>query len=889
VPLKVQPEIQPKRQLHLEAWKRRVILLLRRRDVRIGLSVIGVCCLTLACTLFYFYSKYSRIVDDRIRRPIFNEPAQIYASGEQVSVGEKWSLGAIEKELRDAGYVPAGSESNVGTYSQHGGEIRIKSGDASYRPGYNVTVDVADGEIEAIKGPKGEELGSYELEPQLLTGLFDAKERSKRRLLTYPEIPAVVTNAIVSVEDRRFFEHSGINYVRLFEGLLTPILRHHRIQGGSTLTMQMARGFFLSNERSVRRKLAEMMIALILERRFTKEQILEIYVNQVDLGQHGSFNIRGFGEAAQAYFGKDIRNLTLPEAALLAGVVNGPTYFSPFRHPDRAVRRRNIVLQAMFENHVISKAELESAKAAPLKLAPPGVEAKDAPYYVDLVRDRLLSQYDEADLNARGMKVYTALDRQLQGAAAEAISVGMRQVDEAILKRRTRKIRQGKGKNATVITEVAVGPMPQVALIALDPHTGEVLALAGGRDYSASQLDHVIAKRPTGSIFKPFVYAAAINTALSGDPAKAYTQLTKLDTSEGILGVENGKPYIPHNFDSKDTGGEVTARYALQHSINTATIRMAQMVGLDKVAELAKAAGIDGVRATPAMAIGAYDATPLQMVEAYTVFANSGTRLSPIFVRSVRHENVGEMERPETPAKTNVLDSRVAFVITDMLEAVLDGGTASSVRARFNAPAAGKTGTSHDAWFAGYTSNLLCVVWVGNDDYSDIKIEGAKAAAPIWTEFMLRARKLPRYRDMKDFTPPAGAIEVHLDKNTNLPANDSCPDDYEAYFIDGTVPAATCDHPDGPPQNFFKKMFGLGVRHELVLPPVTPPTPNTGQQPGNPTANPGQPGLGNPAATDTAQVPETKEKKKGFWRRLFGGGKKEKKQETDSSDTSQQQ
>jgi penicillin-binding protein 1B len=889
VPVKVQPEIQPKSRVQLEAWKRRLILLLRRRDARIGLGLIVVCCLTLVGTLVYFYSKYTRIVDDRIRRPIFNEPAQIYAAGEQVSVGDKWTLTAIERELREAGYVPAGTESNVGTYSRRGRQIEIKPGEASYRPGYNVTLDVADGEVEAIKGPKGEKLSSYELEPQLLTGLFDAKERSKRRLLTYPEIPAVVTNAIVSVEDRKFFEHSGINYVRLFEGLLTPILRHHRIQGGSTLTMQMARGFFLSNERSVRRKLAEMMIALILERRFTKEQILAIYVNQVDLGQHGSFNIRGFGEAAQAYFGKDIRNLTLPEAALLAGVVNGPTYFSPFRHPERAVRRRNVVLQAMFENRVISKAELDSAKAAPLKLAPPGVEAKDAPYYVDLVRERLLSQYDEADLNARGMKVYTALDRQLQAVAAEAIAVGMRQVDEAILKRRTRKIRQGKGKNATVITEVAVGPMPQVALIALDPHTGEVLALAGGRDYSASQLDHAVAKRPTGSVFKPFVYAAAINTALTGEPAKAYTQITKLDTSEGILGVENGKPYIPHNFDFKDSGGEVTARYALQHSINTATIRLAQMVGLDKVVELAKAAGVEGVKATPAMAIGAYDATPLQMAEAYTVFANSGTRLAPVFVRSVRHQNVGEMERPETPDKANVLDSRVAFVITDMLGAVLDGGTASSVRARFNAPAAGKTGTSHDAWFAGYTSNLLCVVWVGNDDYSDIKIEGAKAAAPIWTEFMLRARKLTRYRDMDAFTAPPGAIAVHLDKNTNLPAGESCPDDYDAYFIDGTIPAATCDHPDGPSRNFFQKMLGLGVHRELVLPPVTPPTSNTGQQPGNLTANPSQPGPGNPATTDTAPVPETKEKKKGFWRRLFGGGKKEKKQETDTSDTSQEQ
>ena len=346
--------------------------------------------------------------------------------------------------------------------------------------------------------------------------------------------------------------------------------------------MQMARAFFLSNERSVRRKLAEMMIATDLERRFTKEQILEIYVNQVDMGQRASFNIRGFGEAAQAYFGKDIGSVSLPEAALLAGLVNGPSYFSPYRHPDRAIARRNIVLQAMFDNHAISKEQLEEAKAAPLKLAPPSAEADEAPYYIDLVRNRLLSRFNESDLDNSGMRVYTSLDPELQQAAAEAIDAGMKQVDALVLRRRTRKIRTGKGKNAKVTTEVRPGPMPQVALIALDPHTGAVLALSGGRNYGKSQLDHVTASRPTGSIFKPFVYAAALNTGLTGDPEKAYTQATILDATEGTFDF-NGKPYSPHNFDSKDDLPEVSARFALAHSINTATIRLAEMVGYDKV------------------------------------------------------------------------------------------------------------------------------------------------------------------------------------------------------------------------------------------------------------------------------------------------------------------
>ncbi len=859
--------------------------LLNRRGVLIALTAFLLVCALVLVTFGYFYLKYSRIVDERIRRPIFNEPAQIYAAGDRVDVGGKWSAGTIAAELRRAGYVPStdASVSAIGTYLQRGSVIQIKPGAGSYSPGKNVTLRIESGSIAAITGSNGESLSSYELEPELITGLFDAKNRSKRRLLTFREIPPVVVNAIVSIEDRRFFEHGGINYVRLVEGLLAPVFRHRRIQGGSTLTMQMARGFFLSNERSVKRKLAEMMIALVLEKRFSKEQILEIYVNQVDLGQHGSFNIRGFGEAAQEYFGKDIKSLTLPEAALLAGVVNGPTYFSPFRNPDRAVKRRNIVLLAMFENHVITQDALLAAKATPLKLAPPSVQADDAPYYIDLVRDNLLGQYDETDLDTSGMHVYTSLDRQLQRAAAEAIEVGMRQVDATIIRRRTHRVRQGKGRNAPVKVEVTPGAMPQVALIALDPHTGEVLALSGGRDYSISQFNHALAKRPTGSIFKPFVYAAAINTGLTGDKAKAYTQTTMLDASEGTFEFD-GKPYSPHNFDSSTSTGEVTARYALAHSINTATIRLAEMVGYDKVVQLAQAAGIQGLKPTPAMAIGAYDASALDMAGAYTVFANGGVRLPPQFIRAVRDRDGTALDNA-APDKPSVLDSRVAFVITDMLGAVLNGGTASAVSARFNSPAAGKTGTSHDAWFAGYTSNLLCIIWVGNDDYTDIKMEGAHAAAPIWTEFMLRARKLSRYHDMQPFTPPAGVLAVHLDKATNLPADQSCPDDYDAYFIDGTIPAATCSHPEGPSQNFFQKMFGIGVHRELVLPPVTQANPTSSAPLPSGALGLPVPDAANPSPAPISPATNGGEKKKGFWKRLFGGKKDQGKK--DGTDTDQ--
>src|SRR5947209_438198 len=313
----------------------------------------------------------------------------------------------------------------------------------------------------------------------------------------------------------------------------------------------------------------------------------------------------------------------------------------------------------MFDNHAISREQLAAAEVTSLKLAPPSSEANGAPFYIDLVRDQLLSQYTESELNNSGMRVYTSLDTQLQRAATEAIEAGMKQVDDAIRRRRTKKVRVGQGRNARIETQVAEGPMPQVALVVVDPHTGKVLALSGGRNYGASQLNHAVAKRPTGSIFKPFVYATALSTGLSGDPAQAFTQATTIDATEGTFEF-NGKSYTPHNFDASESVGQVTARQALAHSINTAAVRVAEMVGYDKVVQLAKAAGIESVQPTPAMAIGAYDSTPLTMASAYTVFANNGVYLPAQMINSVKSADEGSDATVVQPRA--LLDPRVAFV-----------------------------------------------------------------------------------------------------------------------------------------------------------------------------------------------------------------------------------
>jgi penicillin-binding protein 1B len=362
------------------------------------------------------------------------------------------------------------------------------------------------------------------------------------------------------------------------------------------------------------------------------------------------------------------------------------------------------------------------------------------------------------------------------------------------------------------------GPEAQVALVVLDPHTGEVLALVGGRNYGFSQLNHAVAKRPTGSIFKPFVYAAAMNTALDGS-AQVLTPASIVPDQPSTFAYGD-QIYEPRNY-KEEYHGDVTARYALAMSLNNATVKLAEEVGYDKVADLAKSAGITSVKATPAMALGAYEATPLDMAAAYTVFSNNGVRVSPTMVKSVRTAD-GDPVMNFSAETSPVLDPRVAYVMTDMMEGVINNGLGfSAVRARgFQQPAAGKTGSSHDGWFAGYTSNLLCIVWVGFDDYSDLHLSGAQTAAPIWTEFMKKASALPRYSNMQSFSQPSGVVDVQLDKVTNLLATPACPQTYTAAFIVGTEPTSTCDQGTGV-KGVLSRIFGLG--NQQAQPPQSGP------------------------------------------------------------------
>ena len=750
----------------------------------------------------YFNFKYEHVVDERLKQPIFANTAKIFAAPREVRPGQKLSVRLIANELHEAGYSTDGASqiSQLGTYSAGARSITVRPGPQSYHSEDSATIHIDSGVVESINDNRGQPLASYELEPLLITGLSEDANRTKRRLISYDEIPSNLVQAVLAIEDRRFFEHGGVNYWRLMEAILRDVATGQKQQGGSTLTMQLAKNFFLTPEKRIKRKIIEIVITFQLEHRFTKKQIFEMYANEINLGQRGSFSIDGFGEASQSYFGKDVRQLDLAQCAFLAGIIQRPSYFNPFRHPERTIDRRNLVLDSMVETGAITKDQAERAKAEPLHLSESSVDASEAPYFVDLVHEQLLQKLGERDFNREGLRIYTSLDPDLQREATTEVENTIHVVDEQVDKLHARDKKRG-------IAYV----YPQVALVALNPHTGQVLALVGGRNYGASQLNHAVSRRPTGSIFKPFVYATAFATAVEGTvlpgQTKLFSQVTMLSDEQTTYDV-GGQEYTPHNYEGV-YHDQVTARYALQQSLNNATIGLAGMVGFDRVAALAREAGIRSARGTPSVAIGTYDATPIDMAGAYTIFANYGLHLDPWMLASVRTPT-GDIISDYTPTSRQVLDPRVAYLTTNMMQNVINAGTGYEVRRRgFMAPAAGKTGTSHDAWFAGFTSNLLCIVWVGNDDYSQLNLEGAHAAAPIWAEFMKKAVELPQYSDTHEFPMPQGVEMVQIDKVSNLLSDDACPESYYAAFLDGTVPSVTCDHP-AEHRNILQKIFGTG-------------------------------------------------------------------------------
>ena len=744
-----------------------------RRFILFGAIAVAVIVLIVISA---YYMKYARLTDEKLAQGPFPNSSLLFAAPRVIGVGDPGTPLQFAMRLRDGGYVEDGKTSPGGWYHLRPDALEVFPGDHSY-PGADAGVlRFADGKIASIISlSDNTERTEYTLAPQLLTSLFD-KNREKRRLVRYDDIPPILVEAVVSIEDKRFFQHSGLDPIRIIKAMFVDVREHRNAQGASTLTQQLARNLWLDSRKTFTRKFDELLITIHLERKLTKQKIFEYYANQVDLGRRGSFAIRGFGEASEAYFGKDIRQLSLPEAATLAGLIQEPSFRNPVRWPERARNRRNVVLAHMLENGYITQAQYDRAVETPVVTAKQGIESADAPYFVDLVNERLADEFQDRNFQESGSKIYTTLDLDLQRDAAEAVALGMREVDEIIAKRHK--------TGGDPVEE------PQVAMLCLDPHTGEVKALIGGRNYGVSQLDHVLAKRPSGSVFKPFVYAAALNTGLWDHPDPITQSTIFHDAPENF--AFDGKDYEPSDFHKGEWLGDVTLRTAFAKSLNVPSIEVAQAAGYGNVADLAHRAGLADIRATPSMALGTYDVTPLEIAGAFTLFANRGIMVQPRFIARIVNKSGDDtwISQPETK---KILDPRVNYLMTSLMQEVLRSGTGARVRSRgFTLPAAGKTGTSHDAWFAGYTTKLLCIVWVGLDDYQDIKMQGADAALPIWAEFMKRAHKHREYRDVSDFEVPDGVVSAQIDPESGDLATSACPQVVTNYYLLGTQPVQFC-------------------------------------------------------------------------------------------------
>jgi len=744
--------------------------------------LVAACLLVVLCLggiFVYYYVRFSRLIDARLSGDIFNNASLVFTSPTAVYVGQASAPAEVAARLRRAFYAESSNASSVGVYKLSEDKIEITPGPLSFFAGEiakeaPASLTFRDGRISSITSlDNATSLQSFYLEPEVITTLFD-NTRSKRRLVRYQDLPKVLVDAVVAAEDHRFFSHHGVDIFRIPGAAVADLRAEENVQGSSTLTMQLARGFFLTPRRVWRRKIEETFLACLLEKRLTKEQIFELYANQIYLGQRGSFSIYGLGEAANTYFNKDVASLALPEAAFLAGLIRGPNLYSPYRRPARALERRNHVIKEMLELHMIGPDQAVKASGAALGVTSQNVEGLEAPFFVDMVRDQLLSQFPERDLISQSYRIYTTLDLNLQKAASEGARLGMSEVDQEIRKSKHTRPEAAQQPN-----------QPQLAVLALDAHSGEIKALVGGRDYGSSQLNHVLAKRQPGSSFKPFVYAAALSTAVDGSQP-CLTPATVVD-DEPTTFQFGDIIYEPENY-KQEYHGLVTLREALTHSLNVATVHLAEMVGYDKVKDLAINAGINkDLLATPAMALGSYVATPLEIAGAYTIFSNGGQYVEPRFILAVS-DSAGRTLWRNSEVTRQVLDPRVSYLMVNLMENVINSGTGAGVRSRgFTLPAAGKTGTSHDGWFAGFTSDLLTIVWVGYDDDRDIKLSGAASALPVWTEFMKRATALPGYDNPKPFTMPEGVVTVPVETNSTTSEAKIVRNE---VFIAGTEPQA---------------------------------------------------------------------------------------------------
>jgi penicillin-binding protein 1B len=732
--------------------------------------VLGVAIASAVCAPFV----YSAIELSRFERADARRATFIYAAGQSLAPGVHVQRVGLPATLARLGYVETrATPPSPGLFRRSAGtwEIYLRAGEDAGAA--LVRLQVVDDRIAKVTRA-GQDVAAVTLEPEVLVSASD-RPGEDHKPVRIEETPRVLINAVLAAEDHRFFEHGGLDVRALLRAAWANLRAGRVKEGGSTITQQLVKVRLLSPQRTFFRKLREAWLAALVESRYSKERILEAYLNEIYLGQRGPIAIRGVGSASRAYFGKEVHQLTTPEAALIAAIIRGPNIYSPAVDPDRAREHRNVVLAQMRDLKMITSDEFERARRTPVHVRSLVSAGQSAPYFVDYVRQELEQRF-EGISRVRGVRIATTLDLSLQRFAEVAAVRGLDRLESSL----TPGYRRDPGRRL------------QVAVLVVETATGEIRALVGGRDYLASQFNRVTsARRQPGSAFKPIVYLAALR---AGDGAPFFTAASRVEDLPITL-ESNGEPWSPRNYDDRYEG-IVTVRQALEQSLNSATVRIAQTVGLPNVIETARTLGLQSQLApVPAMALGAFEVTPLELARAYLPLANGGIR--PAAVSGIRTAQFGDDEVKPAAAEESarVVSQAEAWLLTSLLKGVVTSGTARAVHASgLPDVVAGKTGTTNDgrdAWFVGYSPRLLALVWVGFDSGEPHGMSGAKAALPIWLDFMKQA--LDAY-PQADFEMPAGISFADIDASNGKRAARACPVIVREAFLTGTEPPQCDEH-----------------------------------------------------------------------------------------------
>ena len=750
---------------------------MRRKIFKIIGIAIVVFLVAVAALALYVYKQ--SIGKFEVRR--LSLPTRIYADLTPLRPGAALAADDLIEKLDRLGYraVPALAQpgDNVAGRSQVDLYTRAFPHPTGNYPAQPLRIAFKSNAIDsvvALRNPTP--VQNAALEPELLTSIL-SEQLENRRPVKLDQVPQSLQDAVVVTEDVRFWHHPGVDPLGIFRALFRNVKAGGVAEGGSTLTQQLVKNYYLTPERSMKRKVTEAFMAVILDAKYSKRDILEAYLNDIYLGRNRSISILGVGEAARFYFGKPVNELTVPESAMLAGMIRSPNNYSPFARPDLALQRRNTVLGLMLKYKKIDQAAYAQAIAAPLPRRPfrQRTGLSSMPYYVDRVLQELARDYGLKDVKGRGLQIYTAIDLNAQDTAARTLEAGLE-----TLERGNRRLRN------------ASSPL-QGVVVNIDVPSGEIRALIGGRNYDMNQFDRALnAKRQIGSLVKPFVYLTAFEPSLSG---KNITPATLVSDARFVLKRRFSADWSPRNYEDV-YHGTVTVREALEESMNSASVRIGLATGIPNVIRTMKTLGITSdVADNPAMLLGAVDISPIEMADAYATIARIGSRVPLRTIRFVTDDRNRLVANGGDVQPVQVYPARDAFVLVNIMKGVVDRGTAAGVRSLgYTNVAARETGTTNDkrdAWFIGFTPQTLTLTWLGFDDNTPVGLSGGQGAAPIWARYMEAVTAGQRNMD---WAPPAGIVMTTDDETSGGLATPNCPRNtlVQDAFKEGTQPTQPC-------------------------------------------------------------------------------------------------